>query len=220
MVTEAQLCRLLAWLSPAFPVGAYSCSHGLEWAVEAGLVRDAASLGTWIGDVLAHGGAWADAVLFARAHDAALAGDAPVLATVRERAAAMLPTAELALESLGQGRAFATVAATAWGAPALDGPVAYPIAVAVACAAAGVPLAPALAALLHAVAANLVSAGVRLVPLGQTDGQRVTAALEPVVTAVATRAGATPLDDLATATLVVDWCSLRHETQHTRLFRS
>jgi urease accessory protein len=83
-----------------------------------------------------------------------------------------------------------------------------------------VPLEPALAAFLQAFAANLVSAGVRLVPLGQSDGQLVVAALEAAVAAAARQALATPLDEVGTAAPIVDWCSMRHETQYTRLFRS
>ena len=82
------------------------------------------------------------------------------------------------------------------------------------------PLGLLLPAYLQAFAANLVSAAVRLVPLGQTDGQRATAALEPTVREVARLAPACPLDELGTATLIVDLCSMRHETQYTRLFRS
>ena len=67
---------------------------------------------------------------------------------------------------------------------------------------------------------DLISAGVRLVPLGQTDGQRVLAALEPVVTATAQRALVTRLDDVSSAALRADLASLHHETQYTRLFRS
>ena len=83
-----------------------------------------------------------------------------------------------------------------------------------------VPLAPALSALLGAFAANLVSAGVRLVPLGQTDGQRIVASLVPVVDRVAMRAEPGDLADFATATPLIEWCAMRHETQYTRLFRS
>jgi urease accessory protein len=98
--------------------------------------------------------------------------------------------------------------------------VAYPVAVAVAAAGHGVPLVPALHAFLHAATANLISAGVRLIPLGQTDGQRLVAALEGVIAATAARALQCPLDEIGGAAFRADLASMRHETQYTRLFRS
>ena len=131
------------------------------------------------------------------------------------------------METTAQGRAFLETTRAAWPTPALDrllaiwdGAIALPLAVGVACAGHGIALSPALQAYLHALAANLVSAGVRLIPLGQTDGQRVLAALEPVVAATAERALATALEDVGGAAFRADLASMRHETQHTRLFRS
>jgi urease accessory protein len=224
----AALYRLLAWLSPSYPVGAYSHSHGLEWAVEVGLVRDRAGLVAWLATVLRHGGGWLDAVLLAHGHAAAAAQDEAGWRELRRLAWARAGTAELALETRAQGEAFAAASVASW--PGAGGrlahllagepPPTYPLAVAAACACHGVPPALALPAYLQAFAANLVSAAVRLVPLGQTDGQRAVAALEPVVDEVASLAPACPLEELGTATLVVDLASMRHETQHTRLFRS
>lgn len=212
------LYRLLAWTSPSYPTGAFSYSHGIEFAVEDGLVRDRASLAAWIGHILRHGAGWLDAVLFARAHEA----DDATLREIAELATAWRGTTETALESTQQGTSFLAVTRNAWPDERLnllgDGAVALPIAFAV--AARGVPRAAALTAFLHGVAANLVSAGVRLVPLGQTDGQRAIADLAPVVAEVAARAADCPLDRLGSAAPMVDWTSMRHETQYTRLFRS
>ena len=228
MSTEAALYRLLAWLSPAYPVGAYTYSHGLEWAVEAGLVRDRAGLVDWLATVLRSGGGWQDAVLLAHAHRAVAACDDGLWRELRATAQAWVPTAELALETRAQGEAFAAASLASWLDPSGrltllldDGPgLTYPLAVGAVAAAHGVPLHLVLAAYLQAFVATLVSAAVRAVPLGQTDGQRALAALEPVVAEVAERAACCPLDDLGTATLMVDLCSMRHETQYTRLFRS
>jgi urease accessory protein len=219
MLTEAGLLRLLTWLSPAYPLGAFSYSHGLEFAVEEGLVRDRATLEEWIATVIAAGAGRSDAALFAAAWRAV--GDE--LCDIIALAAAWRGAGELALESMAQGAAFLATTRAAWPHPALDAlpsPVALPVAVAAACAAHGVPLQPAVLGYLNAFAANLVSAGVRLVPLGQTDGQRVLAALAPVVAATTQRALATPLDEVGTAAPMLDWCAMRHETQYTRLFRS
>ncbi len=223
---NAALYRIMTWLSSAYPVGAFSYSHGIEYAVEAGLVRDRASLTDWIASILRDGSGKVDGALFAAAWRAAKTGDAGELDRVVELAAAWRGTAEIALESAAQGTAFVSVTTSAWPDPALAtlaarhaGKLAFPVAVAVAMAP-HVPLADALAAYLTAFAANLVGAGLRLIPLGQTDGQLAIAALEPVVMQAAAAAQAADLDELGTAAPMLDWCSMRHETQYTRLFRS
>ncbi|MCW5772600.1 MAG: urease accessory protein UreF [Rhodospirillaceae bacterium] len=222
----AQLLRLLTWASPSFPTGAFSYSHGIEFAVEDGLVANAGQLQDWIGWIVRHGALHADAVFLAHAHRAATAGDDAALDAAAALAAAMRGTSETALESAQQGASFLAIAEAVWPHSRMAAFVArngakpvLPVAVAL-LAAESLPLAETVAAFLHAGAANLVSAGVRLVPLGQTDGQRCIAALEAVVTAATARALATDLDDLATAAPMVDWTSMRHETQYTRLFRS
>jgi urease accessory protein len=224
---QGALYRLMAWLSPSFPVGAFSYSGGLEWAVEAGDVTDAASLQRWLAAVIAQGGVFCDAALFANAHRATATGDDGLLRAAAELAVALAPSRERHLETTAQGRAFIETARAAWPCGALDrlaaawdGAVAYPVAGAVTAAGHSIASAPALHAYLHAAAANLISAGVRLIPLGQTDGQRVLAALEPVIAEVAARAIATALDDIGGAALRADLASMRHEAQYTRLFRS
>jgi urease accessory protein len=217
----------MAWLSPAYPVGAFSYSSGIEWAVEAGDIKDAATLRGWLGVMLAEGAGFCDAVFFAHAYRAIVEGDDAALRAVAELAAAYAPSKERHLETTAQGNAFIEAARAAWPSAAFDwlkavwdGSVAYPVAVATAAAGHGVALEPALAAFLQAVAANWVSAGVRLIPLGQSDGQRVLAALELIVAATAQRALANALDNIGSAAFRADLAGARHETQYTRLFRS
>jgi len=224
---QPALYRLMAWLSPAYPVGAFSYSSGIEWAVEAGDIKDADTLKAWLAVMLAEGGGYCDAVLFAHAHRAAERTDDKALHAVAELAAAFAPSKERHLETTAQGNAFVEAARAAWPCSAIDrlkalwtGPVAYPVAVAAAAAGHGIALTPALAAYLQAVAANWVSAGVRLIPLGQSDGQRVLAALEPAVALTAQRALTAALDDIGSSAFRADLASARHETQYTRLFRS
>ncbi|MEM9012362.1 MAG: urease accessory protein UreF [Pseudomonadota bacterium] len=203
---------LHAWLSPSYPVGAYTYSHGLERAVEAGNVHDPASLGAWVGGVLAHGAGWTDAVLLAHAYRD------PADAEIAELAEALAPSAERHLETMAQGRAFAEVTASAWGIDTIPAP--YPVALGRAAAAAGIPLSALLPLYLQAFASNLISAGIRLVPIGQTDGQRQLAGLLRHCAALARRAEAAGLDDIGSAAFAADIASMQHETQHTRLFRS
>jgi urease accessory protein len=220
------LYRLLAWLSPGFPVGAFSYSHGLEAAAENGTVRERASLERWIGSVVLRGSGRVDADILRDAHRAAASGDAAALDDANRRGLAYRATAELALETTAQGAAFVTACRAAWpdalpeewaaAAPA----VCYPAAVGAAMARAGIALEDALVGYLQAMAANLVSAGLRLGIVGQTDGQRILAALEPLVMAAAAAAIARDPADFGSATFAVDLASMAHETQYTRLFRS
>ncbi len=229
-ITDAGLYRLITWLSPSFPVGGFSYSHGIEYAVEAGLVRDGDGLARWIEGIVAFGAGRVDAGLFRATWEAVAEEDEARLVWAAERGEALRGTAEAALESAQQGRAFVEALRQVWPGPnlerwlaalaAADRQPAYSVAVAMAASLAGVALRPALVAFLHALAANLVSAGVRLVPLGQTAGQRALAALEAPVLAAAEAALERPGDDLGAAALMVEWTSARHECQYTRLFRS
>jgi urease accessory protein len=226
------LLELLAWFSPAMPTGAFSYSHGLEWAVEAALVQDALSLHDYVEAVLRQGSGRVDAVFLGAAYRASTGKNAEGLSLeeVIAYAGAMHGTRELVLESGAQGSALLTTLQRAWPAPELDHLDAlcrrleveprHACVAGVAAAAHGVPLRAATLAFLHALAASLISAGIRLIPLGQTDGQRLTAAIAPAILEVADEALSGSLDELGTATPLVEWCSMRHETQYTRLFRS
>jgi urease accessory protein len=223
----AALYRLMTWLSPSFPVGAFSYSSGIEWAVEAGDITDAVSLQNWLGAMLADGPGFCDGVFLAQAHRAAELCDDVALREVAQLAAAFVPSRERQLETSAQGRAFIEIARHAWNCGDLEamiarcgGVIVYPVAVGIVSAAHAIRLAPTLHAFLHALTSNWISAASRLIPLGQTDSQRVLAALEPVVSVTARRAIAATLDDLGSANFRADLASMRHETQYTRLFRS
>jgi urease accessory protein len=224
---SGRLYRLLAWLSPSFPTGAFSYSHGLEAAAEGGAVRDRASLEAWIGAIVMQGSGRIDADILCRAYRAALAGDAPALDAANHRGVAYRASAELALEASQQGGAFLQTCVAAWPEPFLqewalrerEG-VCHSAAFGAAAARAGIALDDALIGYLQAFAANLMSAGLRLGLIGQTDGQRILAALEP---AIADAAAATPARDPAdfgAAGFAADLASMAHETQYSRLFRS
>jgi urease accessory protein len=225
--TRADVLPLMIWLSPSFPVGSFAYSHGIEWAVEAGDVTDAESCAAWLTDLLQHGGGRSDAVLLTAAHRAVASGDDAALADAAELAAALAPSKERRLETLKQGDAFLLAARGAWPCAALDRvkrackkETAFPVALGVVSAGHGIPLQPTLEAYLIAFVTNLVSAAVRLVPLGQTDGTKIIARLAPLAREVATRAAQSSLDDVGGAAFRSDIASMRHETQHTRLFRS
>lgn len=221
------LVKLQTWFSPSFPVGAFSYSHGLEWLVETGDVHNAASLCEWLVGVLRHGSGRSDAIVLCASWRASRAKDWDELQEIAALAGALQPTAERRLESLGQGTAFRAAVIAGWPHPMLDrftkawsGEVAAPVSVGVAGAAHDLPLNALALAFLQSFAANLVSAGVRLVPLGQTDGLRAIAMLEPVIRDVAGQAQTAQLNEIGSAAILTDIASMRHELQYTRLFRS
>ena len=227
MSDERALYRLMTWLTPTFPVGAFSYSHGLEWVIEQGTVRDAASLRDWITDLLEVGSGRNDALLCAEAWRRANSEDWPGLAELAELGLALAPSAERHLETRMQGRAFAGTIASSWSCAAMTrlleasgGEVGYPVAVGTAAAGHGLALPETVGAYLHAFVSTLISVGMRLIPLGQTDGQRLLAMLETPVAKTAAHAISGSIEDLGAATLLADIASMNHETQYTRLFRS
>lgn len=219
-LTIQGLLRLVTWLSPAFPVGGFAYSSGLEKAVEDGLVRHQAGLGAWLTSLLHHGTLWNDAVLLAEAWRSGHKRAA--LENVAALAAALAGSKERYLETMALGTAFRD-AAKAWPDAVpdwLDGPVAYPVAVGAVAASQAIGCEATLAAYLHAAVSQQVSAGIRLSMIGQSHGVSLLAQLEETIAAVAARAAASSLDDLGTATVAAEIVSARHEIQTTRLFRS
>ena len=226
------LLRLQAWLSPAFPIGGFSYSHGLEEAVATGDVNDPESLFGWIETAVSHGAGRVDGMLLVAAWRAADGGDHERLNEVVEIGAAMRGTAELALESKAQGEAFLETAQAAWPNKALEAATAaikqtkihpavpVPVAVGMVAACHGVPVEYVLPMYLQSFAAGIVSAGVRLIPLGQTDGQRVVARLQPAVVRAGEAALAARFEDIGGATPMIDLASMAHEMRDGRLFRS
>ena len=230
-MAEAVLYDLLSWMSPSYPIGAFAHSSGLEWAVEAGHAIDRGSAEGWIDSMIAHGAIRADAVMFVHAHRAVRTADADRFAAIAELATATLTSHERRVEATAQGAAFRRISSATAKVPELamldaieDEELSYPIAVACLTAAHGIGLEPALTAFLHGVVANLVSAAQRLIPLGQTDGQRMIRSLRERVFAAVVEAIALddddPFEQLGSASLYADLACMAHETQYTRLFRT
>ena len=212
MTSTPALLSLMQWLSPAFPTGAYAYSHGLEWAISAGDVTDAAGCQAWLGDVLQFGTGWQDAVILAQA----LRADADH-AALAEYARALAPSRERLAETMDQGTAFARAIGALGGA--VD-PAPLPVAVGQAAAVLALPAAQIIAFYLHAFAANLVSVAVRFIPLGQSDGQQMLANLHPMIIALADAAATADLSDITTATFGADLAAMRHETMDVRVYRT
>ncbi|HEX3535780.1 MAG TPA: urease accessory UreF family protein [Stellaceae bacterium] len=219
------LYRLLAWSSPAFPIGAFSYSHGLEAAAASGAIKDRDTLQQWVAAIVLRGSGRIDADILRDAHRVARSGDDAALAEVNRRGIAYRSTAELSLESGQQGTAFLNTCRAAWPEPFVadwdtGGDICHAAAFGATAAGAGVALEDALLAYLQAFTANLVSAGIRLGIVGQTGGQRILAALEAPITVAVTETTTRDPDQFGSATFAADLASMAHETQYTRLFRS
>ncbi|MGF7007826.1 urease accessory protein UreF [Aminobacter sp. BE322] len=214
------LLRLMAWLSPTFPVGGFSYSHGLERAVHDDLIANRDDLAAWLTALAEIGSGWNDTVLFAESwRRAGTDGD---LREVAELAEALAGSRERHMESMLQGQAF-LAAAAAWPHPVIEGLPAecpYCVSVGAVAGAHGIVLEDALAAWLQAFATNLVQAAIRLGVVGQTAATGIVAGFEPVALSVAALAAVSTLDDLGSAAITSDIMAMRHETQHSRLFRS
>jgi urease accessory protein len=219
LAPNTALLRLMTWLSPAFPVGAFSYSHGVERAVHDGLIHDKASLQDWLVDLMNHGSVWNDAVLFAASwRDGDTGGNCVAQSELGE---AMAGSKERHMETMLQGNAFLQAIghwSNAESGVAKETP--YPVAVAMVAARNHVACEPALAAYLHAVVSNLIQGAVRLVPLGQSHGVSLMAAMEKQILAVTERAARSSLDDLGSAAIISDIMAMQHETQYSRVFRS
>jgi urease accessory protein len=244
-IESSQLLLLLNWMSPAFPIGAFAYSHGLEWAIESGDVTSPQEVEDWITDLITRGSGWNDAVLFALSYEQ----------DVNELALALCSSQERYLETTQLGTAFAKAANVfltrdlisrfATASPkekreASDGPspfasgeggsrgsretdevpLAYPVSAARACKAMGIGREHALLAFLQGFSNALISVAVRLVPIGQTAGLQIMRNLMPVISETATRAATATLDDLGSITMLSDVASVKHETQKSRIFRT
>ncbi|WP_345741856.1 urease accessory protein UreF [Roseibium album] len=234
IVSPAALYRLMTFLSPAFPVGAFSYSHGLEQVIEQGGVKDAAELEDWLSGILRYGAGRNDAILLKETLLAGQEGDASSVIELRELGLALQPSRERHLETSAQGTAFMQTVAKSWPpdagttagklfrdlVAADHDPWPYPVAFGLVCAAHAIPVKAAATSFLQAFVANIVSAAIRAVPIGQNDGQRTIAGLEPVVFEVSETALCSGLDDLGSSAFLADIASMAHEIQYSRLFRS
>ena len=229
-VSPQSLLRQQNWLSPAFPTGSYSYSHGIEWAVEAGHIHHRESLVDWLEADLRYGSGRNEAIFFIEAWRRAMDDDRRKILEIAELAAAFRGTSEFALESSQQATACLTTLRRVWPDPLLEAlsellsdcriEPALSVVLGIRTAKQGIPADLGLSAFLQSYSANLVTAGVRLIPLGQTDGQLSIADLEPAVLAVAAEAEQAMIHDLGSAGFMIDLASASHEIQYTRLFRS
>ncbi len=209
------ILTLSQWLSPAYPVGAFSYSHGLEAAIHSGAVSDAKDFAIWLSDAVQQGAGRNDVILLAAAWHCS---DKTSLLEIDSFARALTPSLERYQETDQQGAAFAKTTEDVFGCD-LEA-LTYPVAIGRAARTQGLPLSATARLFLHAFATNLTSAAMRLVPIGQTAGHKILHELAPLCQSIADQAIAEPLDAIGSATFAIDIASMNHETQYTRLFRS
>ncbi len=211
-IEAQQLLLLLNWMSPAFPIGSFAYSHGLEWAIAEGTVYNEATTRDWISTVITEGSGWNDAVIFS----AASRGE-----DVNDLALALCSSAERHLETTSLGAAFKVAASVFARADWPEGEsLAYPVAAASACKAMKIEPHQALLAFLQGFSNALISVAVRLVPIGQTAGLNIMRDLLPVIARTADRAAKSTLDDLGACAFLSDIAAMKHETLQPRIFRT
>lgn len=215
VISPDALMTLAQWFSPSYPLGSFAYSHGLEWSVAEGDVTNVETLEGWLRAVLEFGSGHNDAVFISCAYRAEAVAE---LTDLDELCRAMVPSKERLLETVQQGSAFAKTTAAIWQDELPE--MALPVVVGWAARQQGLPLVATTQYYLHAFVSNLVLAGVRLIPLGQTEGQVCLSNLHAVCRDVAADTALATLDDLGSSAFMVDVASMKHETQYSRLFRS
>ena len=212
-IEASQLLLLLNWMSPAFPIGSFAYSHGLETEIVEGEITTQSEVESWIADLMTQGSSWNDAVLFAQCWNGGAA-------ELNELALGMASSSERYLETTQLGHSFAIAASVFLNTKFPDGELAYPIAAGIACKSMDVNQHSALLAFLQGFAAAQVSVAVRLVPLGQTAGLHVLRNLMPIISETANRAVNATLNSLGSCTLLADIAAMNHEHLQPRIFRT
>ena len=212
MHTELKFMTVMQWMSPAFPIGAFAYSHGLEWAIDKDHVSNGEKLQKWITDLLEYGSLRTDAIfisLILRGHD---------VRKMNELSMALCPAGERLLETKLQGSAFAKVIEDVWQQDI--GELSLPIAVALAAKNLSIEQNLILPAYLHAFCSNLISAAIRLTPVGQTEGQRIMLELYTTISDLVQTASESEIDDLNSACFFSDVSAMEHEYLQPRIFKT
>ena len=212
MHTDLKFMTVIQWMSPAFPIGAFAYSHGLEWAIDKDHVSNGEKLQKWITDLLEYGSLRTDAIfisLILRGHD---------VRKMNELSMALCPAGERLLETKLQGSAFAKVIEDVWQQDI--GELSLPIAVALAAKNQSIEQDLILPAYLHAFCSNLISAAIRLIPIGQTEGQRIMLELYTIISDLVQTASESEIDDLNSACFFSDVSAMEHEYLQPRIFKT
>ena len=212
MHTDVKFMTVMQWMSPAFPIGAFAYSHGLEWAIDKGHVKNGEKLQKWITDLLEYGSLRTDAIsisLILRGHD---------FKKMNELSMALCPARERLLETKLQGSAFAKIIEDVWQQDI--GELSLPVAVALAAKNESIEQDLILPAYLQAFCSNLISVAIRLIPIGQTEGQRIMFELSSTISDLVQSASESEIDDLNSACFFSDVSAMEHEHLQPRIFKT
>tara|TARA_B100001057_G_scaffold409607_1_gene424335 strand:+ start:798 stop:1436 length:639 start_codon:yes stop_codon:yes gene_type:complete len=208
---QRDMMILQAWFSPAFPIGAYSYSHGLETAIQTGLITDEVSLESWISTLLLYGSGRNDGLFIKAAYEGEEEANALCLALCASK--------ERCQETAELGKAFSRVANTSYQIDLPEG-LTYPVAVGQAAKTMDLDLTLTLQSYLQAFAANLISVGVRAIPIGQQAGQHCLVGLYPVIEEVITQVAKASINKVGSAALLSDLMAMKHEHSVPRIYRT
>jgi urease accessory protein len=224
-LTHSHFLAILQLASPALPVGAYSYSEGLEMLIENGTITNVENLQYWLKSELVYGSIRLDVAVMVRGFHAVQLGDLEALKRWNLWLSAARDTEELRAASWQMGRSLMQLLGKLEPeilpvVNAVGYPGNYAIAFAIACAHWDINIQAALLAYLHSWANNLITAGIKLIPLGQTAGQELLMGLQPLLTSTVGEILTMADDDLGCCNWGLSLASMQHETQYTRLFRS
>ncbi len=210
--TDSKLITVMQWLSPAFPIGGFAYSHGLEWAINKGYVSNREELQKWVSDLLEYGSLKNDAILI----KLVLKGSDPK--EINEIAIALCPANERLSETQLQGGAFCKIMREVWSLEIDD--LALPIALALAAKNENIDQNLVVPAYLHSFCSNLISVAMRLIPIGQTDGQKTLRELSPLISDSVIAVAKSDKDDLGSACFLSDVSAMQHEYLQPRVFKT
>ena len=210
--TDSKLITVMQWLSPAFPIGGFAYSHGLEWAIDKGYVSNREELKKWISDLLEYGSLKNDAILI----KLVLQGSDPK--EINELAMALCPASERLSETQLQGGAFCKIMREVWSLEIDE--LTLPIALALAAKNENIDQNLVLPAYLHSFCSNLISVAMRLIPIGQTDGQKTLRELSPLISDSVRAVAKSDKDDLGSACFLSDVSAMQHEYLQPRVFKT
>ena len=202
---------LQAWFSPAFPTGAFSYSHGLEAAIQHGLVSDKDSLTRWISCLLTSGSGWNDGLFLKAAYEG--------ISDVNSLCLALCSSRERYQETIELGKSFSRAVNCSYGAELAQG-LAYPVAVGIAARRRNIDIKLTTQSYLQAFAASLISVGVRIIPIGQQAGQDCLVTLCRIIEQVNNKLDVAGLEQLGSASFMSEIMSMMHEKSNPRIYRT
>ena len=215
-----KILKLLTWNNQSFPIGSYCFSSGLEFAVESKLIQSGKDLQYWLNDLLKYGSLYSDALILLEAWKLASKKENNKINDLNNFAVSLNQSNEKYIENYEQGKSFIKITEDAWNHKYISKKLVYPIAYAVAAVQENINMEDVLICYLHSSLCNLLAAGIKLIPLGQTEGQKIQIALNTYIEEEYKNILKKNFNDIGNCGWVNDIISMKHENQFTRTFRT